>query len=187
MKLGCISMKSKWIEEKFVYDGSQLRSLFAFETYGLQGDSIVAWLGPCDVLREKIVDVEDLRAGESIAGALMLHFLVELFGQSLTATIAFQRLLVASVRETLGGSVVRKGDDLFLGDGKLSISIATVSPVSGMVHLALNVTNEGTPVKTSCLSELGIDPFEFAGLVLKNASEEWQELVLASQKVRWVK
>ncbi|MEO0337065.1 MAG: DUF366 family protein [Pseudomonadota bacterium] len=180
-------MKTQWIEEKFTYDGSQLRSLFAYENYGQRGDSIVSWIGPCDIPEDKIVDMEDVRAGDTIAGSSMLHFIVELFGQTLPATIAFQRLVMASVRDTLGERVVREGDDLFVGEGKLSISIATVSPVSGLVHLALNISNEGTPVQTACLKDLDVDPVELADQVMDLVSGEWEELLLASQKVRWVK
>jgi hypothetical protein len=180
-------MKTQWIEEKFTYDGSQLRSLFAYENYGLRGDSIVSWAGPCDIPKDNIVDMEDLRAGDKIAGSEMLHFVVELFGQSLPATIAYQRLIMASVRDVIGENVMREGDDLYVGQGKLSISIATVSPVSGMIHLALNISNEGTPVQTSCLKDLEVDPVELADQLMDLASGEWSELLLASQKVRWVR
>ena len=180
-------MKTKWITEQFAYDGSQLRSLFAYENYGVQGDSIVSWVGACDIPDDKIVDVEDLRAGDSIAGSEMLHFIAELFGQTLPATVALQRLVMANVSDLLGEEVVRDGDDLFVKNGKLSISIATLSPVSGLIHFALNIRNEGTPVETSCLQDLNVDPSEFAQKVLQSVSKEWVELLSAGHKVKWVK
>jgi hypothetical protein len=45
------------------YDGRQLSSLWAFRRFGLQGDSIVAFAGPCRVAGEALVDVADARAG----------------------------------------------------------------------------------------------------------------------------
>ncbi|MGZ3782751.1 MAG: DUF366 family protein, partial [Pseudobdellovibrionaceae bacterium] len=38
------------------------------------------------------------------------------------------------------------------------ISIATKSPVSVMVHFAMNITNKGTPVKTLSLQDLKLEP-----------------------------
>ncbi|MEK6556365.1 MAG: DUF366 family protein, partial [Bdellovibrionota bacterium] len=42
-------MKQKWIEKEFKYDGTQLASLFNYLNYGIVGDSIVSWIGPCDI------------------------------------------------------------------------------------------------------------------------------------------
>jgi hypothetical protein len=47
------------------------------------------------------------------------------------------------------------GDDIFIGNGKLSVSIASASISSMKIHFALNVTTEGTPddVETSALED----------------------------------
>ena len=65
------------------YRGPELRSHFARDTFGVEGDSIVAFVGPCDVPVENLVDLEDVRANAPIFSPRMLHFLVErmhLFG-----------------------------------------------------------------------------------------------------------
>lgn len=189
-------MKVQWIDTIELYDGSQLRSLHAYLRHGLLGDSLVAWRGPCRVAWEHMVDGEDLRAQSPIAGADMVHFILEKFDGTLLAAVAVQRLFASIVldvlREKAGNrglaqSLVRSGDDLFAGPKKLSISIATVSPVSALIHFAVNVTNEGTPVETLSLSDLQFDPQSFAQEVLRRVQAEMVTILEATQKVNWVK
>ena len=59
-----------------------------------------------------------------------------------------QRLLVMIFREILteyGIPTKREGDDIFVEDRKLSISIASVSLSSAKIHFALNLEDKGTP------------------------------------------
>ena len=70
-------MKSLFIKENFKYDGSQLRSLFAYLNYGLLGDSIVSWIGPCNVDFDHMVDGEDLLQKSEIRSDNMVHFIIE--------------------------------------------------------------------------------------------------------------
>lgn len=195
-------MKSKFIEREFAYDGTQLRSLFAYLDHGLMGNSIVAWVGPCEVSFDHMVDGEDLLAKSAIRGSRMVHFIVEKFGAGLPEMVALQRLLAGIVVETLSDAPLgarlplrREGDDVFAtfpldaggGEGKLSISIATVSPTSGLIHFAVNVSNEGTPVKTASLEDLRVPAQEFAERVLSAFSSECASIEEATQKVKWVR
>ncbi|MHB8157041.1 MAG: DUF366 family protein, partial [Desulfocucumaceae bacterium] len=116
-------------EKTLEYTGHQLASLWAYRSFGLQGDSIVCFRGPCSVSPTEMVDVEDVLGGSSIYGPDMLHFIVEHFGEKLEKGVLRQRLLMAIIKDELAWpGVIRKGDDLYIGDGKLSISIATSSP-----------------------------------------------------------
>ena len=193
-------MKSLWIPKTINYDGSQLRSLFAYLDYGLQGDSIVAWQGGCDIPFEKMVDGEDRVAAAEICGSQMLHFIVEAFHEPLSFGVAFQRLFASIVIDALKefspqkemlASLYREGDDIYLGEGeerkKLSISIATVSPVSTLIHFAVNISNEGTPVATLSLEDLDVEVIAFAKRVMECAVEEFESVKVATQKVLWVK
>lgn len=181
-------MKTLLLEKEFTYDGTQLHSLYAYLEHGLLGNSCVAWIGPCSVSFEHMVDGEDLLARETIAGQKMLHFIVEVFDQSLFSAVALQRLFAAIVRDYLaehsGKEIFRDGDDLFYNEGKISISIASKSPVSVMIHFAVNVTNEGTPVKTASLVDLGIDPVRAGTELLSLLSHEFKKIVEATHKVR---
>ena len=185
-------MKYKLIEQSFAYDGTQLKSLFAYMNYGLLGDSIVSWTGPCNISFDHMVDGEDLLANAEIRGSDMLHFIVEKFGCDLYTGVCLQRLLSAIAHETLletskkAQGLTRSGDDLFLGDQKLSISIATSSPVSSLIHFALNISNEGTPVKTLSLKDLEVDPQNFSKEIGKRFCKELEEIDQARCKVKWV-
>lgn len=192
---GSAMIKRHYIERDFAYDGSQLHSLFAYLKHGVQGDSIVSWVGPCKVETDHMVDGEDLLAGASIAGSRMVHFIVEKFGASLPEMVWMQRLLASLVCDFLSASgkyhCRRDGDDVFVklpkGEGKASISIATVSPVSGLIHFAVNVSNRGTPVETASLEDFQIPERDFAISILQAFTAEFDSVSEATRKVRWVK
>jgi hypothetical protein len=80
--------------------------------------------------------------------------------------------------------VERRGDDLYVGEGKLSVSVATVSPVSGLIHLGLNVTAAGVPVKAACLADLGLEPERVALEVMRRFVAEMESVEAAAKKVR---
>lgn len=185
-------MKSKFLSTTEKYDGGQLVSLRNYLKHGLLGDSIVAWIGPCDVSLDHMVDGEDLVAGAEIRGGSMLHFIIEKFDCSLLAAVGLQRLLASIVRDELSAAgaegLVREGDDIFSADRrKLSISIATQSPVNSLIHFAVNVTNENTPVKTLALGDLKVEPKTFAEKIMAKFCVEVDSIVEATHKVRWVK
>ncbi|MCB9869464.1 MAG: DUF366 family protein [Planctomycetes bacterium] len=183
-------MLSAWLEETLAYDGSQLRAHWILRHCGLVGDAVVAFRGPCRVADREMADLEDLLSGVGIAGDDMVHFLCECFDDGdLLRAVYVQRLFSAAAGDTLralapGVDLRRQGDDLFVGPGKLSISIATRSPVSTLIHFAVNVSNEGTPVHTAALADLGVDPAEFAQRLLGDWTAEVESVRLARAKVR---
>lgn len=186
-------MQSLFVEEKNAYDGSQLRSLFAYLTYGVLGNSVISWIGPCHVSFEHMVDGEDLLAQSPIEGAEMLHFIVEIFDRDLFSGVALQRLFASMIRDylqveakaALGHEILeRDGDDIFWGEKKLNISIATKSPVSTLIHLAINVTNRGTPVETCSLEDLKLAPEKVAEDLMERLQREFEAVLKATQKVR---
>jgi hypothetical protein len=202
-------MKTTFINREFPYDGTQLRSLYAYLEHKIQGDSIISWIGPCSISFDHMVDGEDLLEGATIAGNRMVHFIIELFHEPLFAAVAVQRVLAAivldflreqldqavhgegprdiSILERSSSRLRREGDDIYFHDGKLSISIATVSPVSALIHFAVNCTNDGTPVKTASLEDLGLEGKDFATEIMSRFKNEIKTIQEATVKVRWVK
>jgi len=185
-------MKYKFVSENLKYDGSQLRSLFGYLDHGILGDSFISFIGPCDIPFANMVDGEDFLANSEIRGGLMLHFIIEEFGKNLELAVTKQRLLACLVEEVLSEQCPNKkfdrnGDDIFVDGGKLSISIATVTPVSALIHFAMNITNEGTPVKTSCLRDLNLEGRAVAEIVAAKYLREREGILQATQKVHWVK
>lgn len=184
-------MKSKFISNEINYTGAQLTSQWAYKSFNLLGDSIVAFIGACDVSLENMVDLEDVKSESKIYSERMLHFIVEHFELDLEKGILRQRLLIAIIEEEVNARVKRqvvrrKGDDLFDGDKKLSVSIATLSPVSTMIHVGLNISSQNTPVKTIGLADYRVDPIDFAKRVMKLYVEEMESMEVARCKVRAV-
>ena len=85
-------MKSLWLDQEFKYDGTQLHSLFGYLGHRVLGDSIISWVGPCEVSFEHMVDGEDLLAQSRICGSQMLHFIFEIFDQTLISGVFIQRV-----------------------------------------------------------------------------------------------
>ncbi|RJQ28286.1 MAG: DUF366 family protein [Peptococcaceae bacterium] len=187
-------MHACFVNEIIDYDGTQLSSLWAFRTFGLQGDSIAGFRGSCRVDVDRLVDVADLIKCSPIASRDMLHFIVEHFDLDLEKTIIRQRLLVTIARDILeryaGINLVRSGDDLFYNERKLSVSIATLTPVSTMIHTGLNVCGEGAPVPAAGLFDLGLtsEMVPVLGEVIcRSYAEEIGQIKMARCKVRGVK
>ncbi len=189
-------MKTKFISKKIDYDGSQLKPLYAYVNHKLHGDAILAFSGACHVSFDKMIDAEDLVAEAKIEGDQMLHFIIELFNQNLMTAVSLQRLLVSQAQVILNSGskvlstnpLVRNGDDLYYNlknkSYKLSISIASGSVVSSMIHFAVNITNKGTPVATCCLQDFKVNPKTFAESLMKVFSEEYISIQQATQKVK---
>lgn len=171
------------------YTGVELRPHFLLTEMGLRGTALGAFIGPCEVKTEHLVDWEDRLASDHIAARAMVHFIGEFFGASLREGVLRQRLLMASVQQDLaarlpGRQVRRAGDDIFVDGRKLSVSIVTASPVSQLLHVGINVDPAGAPVAAVGLGELGIEPRAFASSVLKAFAEEWDGIEWACAKVR---
>ena len=184
-------MHTKLIEKEVKYIGSQLAPHWIYKNFKLQGDAIVAFIGECEVALTEMVDIEDVINNEPIYSKSMLSFITEQFNVNLVEGVFRQRLLICIIKELLeerGIFVVRNGDDLMIDGRKLSVSIATKSTTSILIHTGLNILSEGAPVKASGLtSELGIvDIKEFALEVMKRYAEELEDINLASTKVRGV-
>lgn len=184
-------MHTKLIEKEIKYIGSQLAPHWIYKNFKLQGDAIVAFIGECEVALTEMVDIEDVINNEPIYSKSMLSFITEQFNVNLVEGVFRQRLLICIIKELLeerGIFVVRNGDDLMIDGRKLSVSIATKSTTSILIHTGLNILSEGAPVKASGLtSELEIvDIKEFALEVMKRYAEELEDINLASTKVRGV-
>jgi hypothetical protein len=217
-------MHTRFLDQEIPYTGAQLRSGWIAEVTagsagppagrmegslpheapvseetGRSGDAAVAFLGPCDVAPEYMVDTVDLQAGARIFSPRMVHIIVEHPGLGLAHITTRQRLLIAIAAEIINAAlgeplVRREGDDLYLRDRKLSVSVATVSagagtagfslPSSGLVHAGFNLRGEGAPVAAIGLEELGLDPRAFAERLLAAYAAEIAGIASAAAKVR---
>jgi len=185
------NMKTKFIENEIKYEGFQLAPHWIYKNFNIQGDSTVAFIGECEVKLDEMVDIEDVINNEPIYSKNMLSFISEQFNINLVEGVLRQRLMISIIKEALekrGFFIVRNGDDLFYENKKLTVSIATKSATSILIHTGINIISSGAPIQAAGLTEdMNItDIKNFANEVLKNYSEELQDIYLASTKVRGV-
>lgn len=183
-------MVLKFFKEQTTYTGRELRSHFAYQKFNITGDSLVAFSGPCNVQNENLVDLEDVKDNSFIFSRSMLHFIGEFFDNDLEKTILKQRLLMVIMKDEIversGASILRKGDDLYDGDAKLTVSIATITPVSTMIHAGINIISKSTPVKAKGLDDYNVEVEPFAETVLQKFDKEMKSIAFAKCKVRGV-
>lgn len=183
-------IQTRYLEERIKYTGKELRSHFAYRDFDIEGDSIIAFCGVCDVATPDLVDLADAKAQDDIYSDDMLHFIAEFFDNDLEKTILKQRLLMAIIKEEIrlrsDAKVIRIGDDIFEGDHKVTVSIATVTPVSTMIHAGVNILSDFAPVKVKGLNDFGIETIPFANSVLHKFKVELQGVRVARCKVRGV-
>lgn len=187
---------TRLLESELAYTGAELRPHFLLTELGLRGSALGAFLGPCEVKTDQLVDWEDRLAQDFIRAGKMVHFIGEFFGLSLSEGVLRQRLFMASLGQLVsesaaeqGWRVRREGDDLMVHRGseperKLSVSIVTASPVSQLLHVGINIDPSGAPVPAIGLAELGVDPRRFASEALSRFEAEWSSMVWACAKVR---
>ena len=156
-------MKSLFIEKEIKYIGSQLAPHWIYKNFHILGDAVVSFIGEMDVKITEMVDIEDV-------------------------------ISIEELRKIVGDKfkIRRSGDDIFVNidgvDKKLSVSIATQSITSCLIHTGLNIDPTGAPVDACGLTtDLGITDVEtFAKNVMKRYIEEDTEISEATCKVRGV-
>jgi len=181
-------VQTLFIDKEIKYIGSQLRPHWIYENFHVLGDAIAAFCGEVDVKIDEMVDIEDVINNEPIYSKKMLNFIIEQFDIDLTSIVLAQRLFISIIKEVLeeyGISVKRCGDDLFYDNRKLSVSIATKSITSCLIHTGLNIIKEGAPICASDLSEMGISNIkELALKIMDKYKQEYESIKLATYKVR---
>lgn len=181
-------MRKEFIKESIKYTGNELAPHWIYKNYKIQGDAIVAFCGECEVKLDEMVDVEDVINNEPIYSKLMLNFIIEHFNIGLVEGVLRQRLLITTLKEVLEDvysvPVKRSGDDLFIDNKKLSVSIATKSMTSVLIHTGINIDPTGAPVAAIGLNSLNVDNVqEFANTVMTKYCEEINDIIMASTKV----
>ncbi len=186
-------METLFIDKEIKYTGEQLSPHWIYKNFNIMGNAIVAFIGECEVSLSRMVDIEDVINNEPIYSKKMLSFIEENFNSSLVETVYKQRLLVTIARELIekkypAVNIRRNGDDLFINDKKLSVSIATKSITSTLIHFGLNIEAQGAPVKAAdLLNDAGIkDVKRFAMDLLSAYKNEIEDINLAASKVRGV-
>lgn len=188
--------ESKFIDQEIEYTGLQLAPHWIYNNFNLKKDALVSFIGPCNVGINELVDLEDVKNNAHIYSPKMLHFIGEFFEDNQNLMVMRQRLFIVILKEELEeravpGRLLRKGDDIYhFGIGsvkrKLSVSIATKSTTSTLLHVGLNIHTQGTPVPAAGLNELGVEPVNFATKTMEKLDKELDDIDFARCKVRGV-
>lgn len=186
-------MQTLFIDKKIKYTGEQLAPHYIYKNYNLKGNAIIAFIGECEVNLNHMVDIEDVINNEPIYSKKMLNIIEENFNSSLVEMVYKQRLLVTITKELIEKKndkikIERNGDDLYIDNKKLSVSIATKSITSTLIHFGLNIDASGAPVNAAeLIKDAGIkDIKEFAIELINKYKEETENINLAACKVRGV-
>lgn len=186
-------METLFIDKEIKYTGAELSPHWIYKNFNIMGNAIVAFIGECEVNLNHMVDIEDVINNEPIYSKKMLNIIEENFNSSLTEMVFKQRLLVTITKELIEKEypqvkIRRSGDDLYVNGKKLSVSIATKSVTSTLIHFGLNIIAEGAAVNAADLeNDVGIkDIKKFATDLLSLYKNEILDINLAATKVRGV-
>lgn len=186
-------MNIQVIDKEIKYTGSELAPHWIYKNFNLLGDSAIAFVGECEVKLPEMVDISDVINNEPIYSKKMLNVIIEHFNIQLPEGVLRQRMLVSILKELIEKMfpdirILRDGDDLFYKNKKLTVSIATKSITSVLIHLGINIDPEGAPVNAAGLqTDLDVKDIEkFANVLLKNYNDEMVSVSEAVCKVRGV-
>lgn len=183
-----------FFDDEITYTGKELQSHWIYRKTKKQGDAIVSFIGKCDVPLEHMVDIEDVIAKEPIYSKKMLHFIIETFNINLVEGVFRQRLLVEKAVDLLRElhdnklDIKRKGDDIFINGKKASVSIATKSLTSVLIHFAINIVSKGAIIEVASLNDDTkiSDIKKFAKKLMSDYNDEVEDILLATTKVSGV-
>lgn len=175
------------------YDGSQLHHAFAYKRKGVLGPTISFFVGSANV-KEHLVDLEDSLANDFIKSALMVHFIIEMPGVGIREAVVWQRFFIQMIAKFLENNIENltvdvDGDDLIVEDQKLSVSIATLSSFSALIHVGINIhVGKECPVPAIGLSDFGgLNGFstdsDWAFAVAHMFATEYSDIINATYKV----
>jgi hypothetical protein len=157
--------------EQITYDGTAIGPHWALDKFDILGNSMISFRGPLKVPQAEMVDLLDVKEeGELgtylITGKEAVQWIIEDFlphPPNMELEYSRLRILVLVILEVLRKTIPdrefrRSHTDIYVGEQKLSVGIATISKVSGKIHYALNLSSEGVPahVKAMGLYDLGL-------------------------------
>ena len=182
-------MKTLFLQNEIIYTGLELNSVWIQEHAAVAGDCLLSFIGPADVPITNMVDLEDVKNNAPIYSPKMLHFLAYHPEIHLELAVSRQQIFVLLVIEWLqqqikSARIRRRGNDIYLDERKLSVSIAAPAPQGCCLHFEMNIETAGTPVPTFGLTELGIAPQSAAQILMERYNAELVHISRAQTKVK---
>lgn len=195
-------LKTLIINDKIIsYKNFTLRPNFQ----GFEPPYLVSFIGPADITKEGLCDLDDIKGDEPFIKGYMLHFIGE-WNCSLEAGVWRQLKFTEILRKRLSlcslWNVMLEcdGNDIYVWEkkhcrewGKTKLTVSIVSPSvknTVLFHFGINIKKvEGYPFAyledEKKFIEFNIS--SFAGLVIGDFEKELKKVIHATKKVRKVK
>ncbi|HHV15713.1 MAG TPA: DUF366 family protein [Gelria sp.] len=183
-------VKTLYITKRINYSGKELEPHWIYRNFNIMGDAVIAFCGEANVPQSFMLDQTDILDKAYIYSPLMLHFIIEHFDNDLSLALYRQRLFLIGIKdelEQLGIPIVRRVEALYAKNRKLTVSVASSSNVSTLVHTGINIETDDTPVKTAGLAELGVNDIQsFAENVMLRYQVELEQIYDARCRIRGI-
>ncbi len=178
-------MRSFYIEKEWQFLPSLMGSNWAYESYGVEGDLVAAFVGPgMDWSFRRRLDAKSRQPVP--ASFRMLHFVAELFGASNRELAIFHHLLLGECLDRLGeGFYVRQGQLYYL-DALLSQGQIYVGPISSVAHLGLYLESDPKQAASIGIIEFDVPVRDFAVQVMQGIVAQWNAFSQQARDVRLV-
>lgn len=183
-------IKTLYINKPINYSGRELEPHWIYRNFDILGDAVIAFCGETNVPQSFMLDQTDIIDKAYIYSPLMLNFIIEHFDNDLNLALYRQRLFLIGIKDELqqlGITVVRRVEALYANNRKLTVSVASSSNVSTLVHTGINIETAGAPVKAAGLAELGVNDIQsFAENVMLRYQVELEQIYDARCRVRGI-
>ncbi len=165
-------MKSYFVDHPLQYTGSQLRPGWPSDAFGVDGDSIIGFVGPASII-ESTAGEEELVGDENILiSSSMLHLIIAHHEASARETMLLHRLFLSSLLEVLGTDFYRKSNHIYYQEQQLSICKIRVGHPSSAFHMGFYVKATEQLPGIIGLEDLNISPQFFALHVMNKYVQE---------------
>jgi hypothetical protein len=163
-----MKLKNYLASEHIEFSGHQLRGNWARENFSLEGESMVAFLGPFNPRSQMEVFPPSC---ERFRKRRMLHLVVEHLHTDWEKLHLQQRLLVYVLKEKLnhrlkGDVIQRWGSNLFCESAQITVAASMLTATSAVIYIGVNIEGGEPECKLWGLEEGGIDPLELAQVVM---------------------
>ncbi len=183
-------IKTLYINKPINYSGKELEPHWIYRNFDILGDAVIAFCGETNVPQSFMLDQTDILDKAYIYSPLMLNFIIEHFDNDLNLALYRQRMFLIGIKdelEQLGIPIVRRVEALYANNRKLTVSVASSSNVSTLVHTGINIETTGAPVKAAGLAELGVNDIQsFAENVMLRYQVELEQIYDARCRVRGI-
>jgi hypothetical protein len=177
-------LKNYLVRKELKFDGDQLQSRWAEETFGLKGESIVAFVGPFDPRPEIVAFAPSC---EIFRKRTMLHLVVEHSHADQEKLRLQQRLLVYVLKDKLnhrlkGDLIQRWGANLFHTSAQITVTFSSLTASSALIYVATNIQMGEPESKFWGLEDGYIDPMELAQAVMDQYIFEMEDMRRSSDR-----